>query len=167
MAIKGDVSDLDTLMYGGEPIVPQVAIGGYSYRLKSGVVMNDTTGGATRQRTKFFGMPYRANASFYAETALMQDYILSFMRRNQGKKFICHTRADRPIVEPYVVQVIDDWEFQDVNFKDCVLTVELEIVSVRDDCLDEFIYNTYSCWGDNAYCNLKAFGEIVNKVPTA
>lgn len=166
MAVKGDVSDLDVLTYGGKPLIPQVAMGGYSFTRRSGVVVSEVTGGATRQRKKYHGMPYVAGVTFYAETPAALDFLLAFMRRNEGKYFICNLIAERPVVEPYVVQVLGDWSFNDVNAKDCTLSVQLEIISARDDCMDEFVYTVGSCWGDDFYKNITGLSEIVKAMPT-
>lgn len=165
MAVKGDVSDLDVLVYGGKPIVPQVAIGGYSFNRRNGTVPSDVAGGATRQRKKYYGMPYQAGVTFYAETPSELDFLLAFMRRNEGKYFICHLIAERPIVEPYVVQVLGDWTFNDVDSKDSTMAVQLEIISARDDCMDEFLYTVGTCWGNDICNNLVGLSAIIDAAP--
>ena len=98
MATKGNVSDLDVLIYGGKPLVPLVS--GFNRHRKSGVVRSNVSGGTTRQRKKYFNMPHVASVTFYLGSASAQDFIQSFINRNEGKKFICYLSADRPIVEP-------------------------------------------------------------------
>ncbi len=129
MATKGDISGLDTLMFGGEPMVPQVS--GFSRFRKSGVIQSGATGGARRQRKKFFNMPHEASATFYLETVGMMDYMQSFINDNEGKKFICHLAADNAAVEPYVVQVISEWEFTEVNAVESTVGCQLEIFSTN------------------------------------
>lgn len=165
MATKGDISDLDVLKFGGKPIVPQVAIGGFSRRRNSGVVNSDTSGGASRQRVRYYGGVHVAPVTFYLETPAQQDFMEMFVDKNKGKKWICHLQADRPIVEPYVVQTVSEWEFGSVNAKDATVTLTLEIFSARDECLDNFLYSLYPCVGDDMYCWLKAWGQVSKAIP--
>ncbi len=129
MATKGDISDLDVLEFGGEPIVPQVS--GFNRMRKSGVVQSSASGGARRQRKKFFNMPHEASASFYLNSVTKMDYMQSFINLNEGKKFICHLAADSSAVEPYVVQVISEWQFTEVNAVESMVSCQLEIFSTK------------------------------------
>jgi len=165
MATKGDITGLAVLMFGGVPMVPQVAIGGYSRYRKSGVVTSDASGGASRQRKKYYGNTHVAEVTFYLETAQQQDFMELFFRRNEGKRFICHLAADRPIVEPYVVQMIGDANYSEVNAKDSVCSVTLEIFSARDADLDEFLAETYPVLGSELQDVLLGFHPIVEAMP--
>ena len=94
MATKGDITGLDTLQFGGKPMVPQVAIGGFSRVKRSGVINSDTSGGATRQRKKYFGTVHVAEVTFYLETAQQQDYFEIFVymppeRRQADCRALC------------------------------------------------------------------------------
>ncbi len=165
MATKGDISDLDVLQFGGSPMIPQVAQGGFSRTRKSGVVRSDSAGGASRQRKKYFGNTHIADVTFYLETAQQQDYMEMFSVRNEGKKFICHLSADRPLVEPYVVQIISEINFSEVNAKDSIATMTLEIFPVRDQVLDDWLYDYYQIFGSDLKGYLLDFGEIVKAMP--
>jgi hypothetical protein len=164
MATKGDVSDLDVLKYGGDPLVPLVS--GFSRVRRSGVVRSDISGGATRQRKKYFNMPHICTVEFYLRSVSAQDFIQSFINRNEGKKFICYLSADRPIVEPYVVQALSDWDHTEVSAIEGTVTCEFEVFSTSSDCLDEFVYITNSCMGDDTYCIITGMEDITNKMPT-
>lgn len=164
MATKGDISDLDVLMFGGKPLVPLVA--GFSRIRRSGVINSEVSGGTTRQRKKYFNMPHVASVSFYLGSTSAQDFIQAFINRNEGKKFICHLSADRPIVEPYVVQAVGEWEHSDVSAVEGTVTCEFEIFSTADKCLDDFVYHSYSCMGTDTYCIITGMSDIVNKMPT-
>lgn len=163
MATKGDVSDLDVLMFGGKPLVPLVS--GFNRVRRSGVVRSDVGGGSTRQRKKSFNMPHIASVTFYLRSPAAQDFIQSFINRSEGKKFICHLSADRPIVEPYVVQAIDDWQHVEVDAIAGTVTCQFEIFSTKEDCLDQFFYDFYSCMGDDLFCILSGMSEIIERVP--
>ncbi len=163
MATKGDISGLDVLMYGGVPLIP--LLNSYSGHRKSGLVQSNTLGGATKQRKKFYGTTYTYDASFFLDNKLMQDYVKSFFELNEGKKFICHLKADRPIVEPYVVQVTSDWEDPYCSEVDGKLTVTLEIFQARDRGMDEFLNYLYSNLGDETNQWVFDVSEIVLELP--
>lgn len=165
MATKGDISGLDVLKFGDEYLIPQVAQGGFSRSKKSGVVRSDTAGGASRQRKKYFGNTHIAEVTFYLETAQHQDFMEMFINRNEGKRFICHLAADRPIVEPYVVQIDSEVSFSDVNAKDAIATMTLEIFSARDTVLDDYLYEMYNLYGVNYAGTLLGYREIVEAMP--
>ena len=163
MATKGDISTLDVLMFGGKPLVPLVS--GFSRRRTSGVVNSDVAGGRTRQRKKFYGNAYTAQATFRLRTPQMQDFIKTFFERNEGKSFICNLSADRPIVEPYVVRVLGDWEDAYVSAIDADLTVTLEIDSVRCPELDDLLFTLYQCRGNDVYKIMTLTTEAVVQLP--
>ncbi|MCP4984692.1 MAG: hypothetical protein GY928_01125 [Colwellia sp.] len=164
MATKGDVSDLEVLQYGGSPLVPLVQ--GFNRTRRSGVIQSEVAGGMTRQRKKYFNMPHVSNVVFYLKSAMMQDYLQSFINLNEGKKFICHLSADRPIVEPYVVQAIGDWNHVEVNAIKGTVTCEFEIISTKVEVLDEFLQANYASSGDDIYSVILGYPEIVELMPT-
>ena len=163
MATTGDVSGLDILIYGGKPMVPLTS--GFSRRRQSGVISSDTSGGASRQRKKYYGGTHIVTADFYLETAQQQDYMELFVSRNEGKRFICHLAADRPLVEAYVVQIIGDVEYTEVNAKESRATMTMEVFSVREQSLDDYLYENYQVMGDSLYNTMKGLHEIVEEVP--
>lgn len=165
MATKGDISGLDVLIFGGEPMIPQVAIGGFSRYKKSGVVRSDASGGASRQRRKYFGTTHIADVTFYLENQAEQDFFEMFIERNQGKRFICHLQADRPIVEPYVVQVISEVNFSEVTAIHSTASMTMEIYSVRDREADDLLFNLYQTMGAGAITLFLCFREIVELMP--
>lgn len=161
MALKGDASDLDTLAFGGKPLVPLVS--GFSKHRRSGVIQSSVPGGMTRQRLKYYNNPHVAEATFYLETGAQQDFIQMFFNRNEGKKFICHLAADNSTVEPYVVQVIGDWKLPYNSSQDAQLSVTLEIVPSRSFCYDEFIYDMGQCLGDELGCMMQELEYLVRR----
>lgn len=163
MATKGDISGLDILQYGGKPMIPLVS--GFSRNRRSGIVQSEVAGGRTRQRKKFYGNPYVAEATFFIQTPQQQDFLKIFFERNEGKTFVCNLSADRPIVEPYTVRVISDWQDTYVSAKDGQFTVTLEIDSVRCPELDTFLNAMYSCQGDDTYDILPIATEGVRALP--
>lgn len=145
MATKGDISTLDVLMYGNKPMIPLKS--GFSRQKDDGVVRDSVSGGATRQRMKFYGTTHTADVSFRCESKPQCDFFNMFIERNRGKYFICHLQADRPLIEPYVVQAIDIWKESSFDIGSTFSTT-LEIVSVRDLDLDNAFFPLYQFYGD-------------------
>lgn len=163
MATKGDISDLDVLLYGGQPVVPLVE--GFTRTRQGGVIRSDVSGGASRQRKKYYGTTHLAQATFYLSSPAMQDFIQLFINRNEGKRWICHLAADRPLVEPYVVQALTDWNHVEVNALRGSVTVQLEIFSARNQCADETLGVLYPCIGDDICEYLDLFGNMTENWP--
>lgn len=163
MATKGDISDLELLQYGTVPLVPLVS--GFNRNRRSGVTRSEVAGGTTRQRKKYFNMPHIATVVFYLNSPGMQDYIQSFINLSEGKKFICHLSADRPIIEPYVVQAIGDWEHPDVNILKGTVTGQFEIFSTKVNVLDIFLQAEYAANGEDAHQVIHCYPEIVRRMP--
>ena len=145
MATKGDISTLDVLMYGNKPMVPLMS--GYSRYKSDGVVRDTVSGGATRQRVKFYGTTHTADVSFRCETFAQRDFFNMFTERNRGRYFVCHLTADRPLIEPYVVQALDNWK-ESAFDNGSVFSTTLEIISVRDTQLDTLMFPLYYTYGD-------------------
>lgn len=163
MTTRGDISGLDVLQYGGKPMIPLTS--GFARVRRTGVVQNEVMAGSTRQRLKFYGNTYVAEASFYLHSAQQQDYIKQFFARNEGKTFICHLAADRPIVEPYTVRVISDWRDSYVSAVDGTLTVTIEIDSVRETEIDNFLFPLYESAGDDTYGILFGITRVARLLP--
>lgn len=165
MAIKGDVTGLEELVFGGEPMVPLVD--GFSGARRSGIVQSNMTGGLTRQRKRFYNNPIVKSVSFFLETPQAQDYFSMFGYRNEGKKFICHVRGSRPIVEPHVVQIISEWEEVLATAVDGRYELEMEIIDVRNPCLDEFLLPMYQCTGIDLCDILSGIIDVADRTPEA
>ncbi|EGQ7677959.1 hypothetical protein MW334_003527 [Vibrio parahaemolyticus] len=163
MATKGDVSGLDVLMFGGEPLIPMLS--GLRTSRRSGVVQSESSGGMVRQRKKYYGNSYVAEATFMLKNLMVQDYMKSFSRKNEGKKFICYLRADRPLIEPYVVQVTSEWPDQLVSKKSASVTVTLEIDSVNCSNLDDILMALYQCLGNDTAEVLELANDGVLSLP--
>lgn len=163
MATKGDISGLDVFLYGGAPLIPLVD--SFSRVKKQGTITSDVQGGLTRQRKKFYNQPYLAEVTYRLETVGMQDFIKLFFERNEGKKFIAHLSADRPITEPYVVQVVGDWNDPFASAVDGDTTFTLEIQSVRDQALDDYLFYMYQGLGDDFVAYMDGLKYIVKAMP--
>jgi len=163
MATKGDISGLDVFMYGGVPLLPLVD--SFTRVKKVGTITSDVQGGLTRQRKKFYNQPYLAEVTYRLETVGMQDFIKVFFERNEGKKFVAYLSADRPITEPYVVQVVGGWQDPFASAVDGDTTFTLEIQSVRDQDLDDYLFELYQEYGDDFIEYFDGLKYIVKAMP--
>lgn len=163
MATKGDISDLEVLQFSGKPLVPLVS--GFNRVRRSGVTQSEVSGGTSRQRKKYFNMPHIADVVFYLRSTFLQDYIQSFINLNEGKKFICYLSADRPIVEPYVVQAVGEWQHPEVNAVEGTVTCQFEIFSTKVEVLDIFLQAEYAANGDDTPLVILEYPKIVEKMP--
>jgi hypothetical protein len=95
----------------------------------------------------------------------MQDFIKVFFERNEGKKFVAYLSADRPITEPYVVQVVGGWQDPFASAVDGDTTFTLEIQSVRDQDLDDYLFLMYQQYGDDFPDYMDGLKYIVKAMP--
>lgn len=163
MATKGDITGLDVLAFGQKPMVPLIS--GFGRTRSSGVVRSSSPGGATRQTKKYYGNVHVVTATFRLDTPSKQDFIQRFINRNEGKKFICYLAADRPLVEPYVVQAVSDWSHDDVSAIYGDVNIQLEVFSTVDKCLDDLLYEMYQCYGDDLCEVVNLFGTLLDGWP--
>lgn len=162
MALKGDTSGLDTLHFG-EPIIPRA--NSFTGNRKNTVVTSSSTFGFSKQRRKYKGNVGLYNAVFLLDTPAMIDYFRVFIERNIGKKFICHLSYDRPCVEPYVVQAVSDYVESDITSQFLEVSVTLEIYGTRAECLDVWLFDHYTCLGNDFYQTLYLSDKAIKKLP--
>ncbi len=124
-------------------------VAGFSRVRRSGVVKSEISNKTAATRKKYYNMPHITNVSFYLDSTEKQDYIQTFINSNEGKKFICHLSADRPIVEPYVVQAIDKWSHREVTAISAMVSCRFEVFSTKTPELDEALVAIYSVYGDD------------------
>ena len=147
MATIGDISGLETLQYDNVPLEPLTE--GFVRRRKSGVIASGGDSGASVLRRKFFNTVHVLGVTYYLESRPQQDYIQAFINVTEGQKFIAYLTADRPILEPYVVQAVTDWEHSEVTYVDAKVSVTLEVFSTRNFATDQAIMNAYAIDGDD------------------
>ena len=73
--------------------------------------------------------------------------------------------ADRPIVEPYVVQAVGEWQHPEVNAIEGTVTCQFEIFSTKETILDEFLQAEYTVNGDDTTLVILEYPKIVEKMP--
>lgn len=163
MGLKGDITGLEVLQFK-TPLIPRA--NSYGGTRKSGVVTSNMGFGASRQRRKYRGNIGEYQAVFLLETPMQIDYFRGFINRNEGRKFICHLSYDRPCVEPYVVQVVSDWDESDITAISMEVSVTLQVYGTRNKCLDEFLAFMYSCLGGDFIDAMLIERQAVKAIPT-
>ncbi len=73
---------MNELIFDSKPLVPQIS--GLTISKKSGVIQNEASAGTRRQRKKYFETTHDANVSFYLDSPDLMNYMLSFIKLNEG-----------------------------------------------------------------------------------
>ena len=76
MALIGDTSELDTLLYGGKYMLPEAA--SYTMTTPWGVVSSDVSGGFVRQQLQFFNSPAQVQVVYKCVTKARVRSIMMF-----------------------------------------------------------------------------------------
>lgn len=163
MATKGDISTLDVLMFGNKPMIPLVS--GFTRAKSSGVIRDGVSVGSTRQRRKYYGTPHTCSVTFRLESDHQKDFMRNFIERNEGRYFIVHMEADRPLIEPYVVQAIDEWSESSIDIEGSGISTTFEVVSVRDRDLDNAIFPLYQFYGHDLGYAVSLYYDLTKWMP--
>ena len=147
MALIGDTSELDTLLYGGKYMLPEAA--SYTMTTPWGVVSSDVSGGFVRQQLQFFNSPAQVQVVYRCVTKPRVDFLKSFIRLHEGLPFIAALAVDTDEVEPYVVDVVGAPTWQENGFSGtCTLTYQVQPTPNAD--YDEFLQWSGSALGDDS-----------------
>lgn len=155
MALIGDTSELDTLLYGGKYMLPEAA--SYTMTTPWGVVSSDVSGGFVRQQLQFFNSPAQVHVVYRCVTKARVDFLKAFIRRHEGLPFIAALAVDTDEVEPYVVDIVGAPTWQENGFSGtCTLTYQVQPTPKAD--YDEFLQWAGATLGDDSseFANLIA-----------
>ena len=146
MALIGDTSELDTLLYGGKYMLPEA--NSYTMTTPWGVVSSDVSGGFVRQQLQFFNSPAQVQVVYRCVTKARVDFLKSFIRLHEGLSFIAALAVDTDTVEPYVVDIVGAPTWQENGFSGtCTLTYQVQPTPNAD--YDEFLQWTGATLGDD------------------
>ena len=146
MALIGDTSELDTLLYGGKYMLPEA--NSYTMTTPWGVVSSDVSGGFVRQQLQFFNSPAQVQVVYRCVTKTRVDFLKSFIRLHEGMPFIAALAVDTDTVEPYVVDIVGAPTWQENGFSGtCTLTYQVQPTPNAD--YDEFLQWTGAAFGDD------------------
>ena len=156
MALVGDTSDLDTLMYGGYPMLPERD--SYSFTDSFGVEQTDISGGFVRQSLLYFNAPYQVDVKYNLVTAQRYNYLKMFIDAHKAIPFIAYMCLDSIEVEPYVVDIIDAPEWETTGFSGtCKLS--LQVQPSPDYDYRDFVLNFAPEYGDY----FAEFADLINQ----
>lgn len=155
MALIGDTSDLDTLMYGGKPLLPERDL--YSFTDSFGVEQTDISGGFIRQSLLYFNSPYSVSVEYQLVTAARYNYMKAFLNVHKGIPFIAYMCLDSIEIEPYVVDIIDAPEWESTGFSG-VCKLSLQVQPSPDYDYQEFTVWSSGEFGDD----LQTYADLIN-----
>lgn len=142
MALVGDTSDLDELLYGGSPVLPEQ--NSYSVTIPGGVVRSDLDGGLPKSQLQFFNKPYLASVTYVGLDGFKIAYLENFFERHRGQKFIANLLISSGEVEPFVVQFVGEPSFSKTGFNgSCQISYEVQ--PGIDRCYQQSILDLGQC----------------------
>lgn len=145
MALSGFTDDLERFKYAGLPILPEKD--SYSIGLPNGSVTSDLPGGLTKSQVQFFNMPYTVNVKYVALDAFKIDFIISFLTRHVGQKFIASLAIESSNIDEYVVQYVRDLSVKKTGFNG-EISFTLQVDPVIDRCFEQMIADFGPCIGN-------------------
>lgn len=144
MATVGDISDLDELLFGGNPFLPDA--GSYSVSIQGGVISSTGQGGLSKQQLQFYNSPYSVKVS-YSGTQFEMGYLENFFNKNRGQRFVAHLDIGGTGIEPFVVQVTNRPSVSKTGFTGSV-SITYEVEPATDKCYQESMLELAVCIGD-------------------
>lgn len=159
MAVTGDVSDLDTLMFGGEPMLPER--GSYSVKLQGGVVSSDFDAGLDKQDIQFLNSPYQVSCTYFALDGFKAAYVESFFNRQRGQKFIANLLIGTNDIEEFVVQLIGTPKMSQTG-NNGEISVTYKVEPAIDRCWNDTLFYWGGCVDDpmSVWCYTKEGIEL-------
>ena len=73
--------------------------------------------------------------------------------------------ADRPLIEPYVVQAVDEWSESSIDIEGSSISTTFEVVSVRDRDLDNAIFPLYQFYGHELGYAVSLYYDLTKWMP--
>jgi hypothetical protein len=161
MALIGDTSNLDTLMYAGEIVEPLA--GSYTVTLPNGVVSSNIAGGMSKMQLQFINAPYYVNCTYrtfdYFEASMLEGFFL----QHRGQKFIAYLIIEQSTPQPYIVQVMNDVE-DAKNSAGGDISITYEVYPAIDRCFQKVVVEWGKCVGNpsRVWCDVN---EGVKSLP--
>ena len=141
MALTGDTSELDVLMYGGEEKLPEQS--SYTLTLQTGVISSSYAGGMDSQEIQFLDSPYNVSCTYEAMDGFEINYLNEFFNRNRGQKFIATLLVGGEL-EQFVVQRTNDAKPKMTGFNGSI-SVTYQVVPAVDRCWQQTIFDWGQC----------------------
>lgn len=151
MALRGDTSDLDRLVYGGKPVLPERD--SYSVRLRGGVVSSDISGGLTKQMVQFTNAPYSVSVNYKGLDQGKATWLSNFFDKRRGERFIATLLIGGTELEEFVVQQISDATFKTSGINGSI-SLTLQVEPAVDNCFIDWADWAYQCSAPQEWCQI-------------
>jgi len=149
--IKGDVTGLAVLQYGGKPVLPER--NSYQMTLPNGVVSSSFGGGLSKQQVQFQSAPYQVSCTYVGLDGGKAAWLANFFNRNQGLPFVATLLLDDGSIDQYVVQRMDNTPVPLTGFNGS-FTVTYEVAPAIDTCFADWTYEAYQCVSAEDWCKI-------------
>lgn len=156
MALIGDTSDLERLIYGGKPVLPEQQ--SYQTVTPDGTVVSSTPGGIPKTAIQYFNQPYSVSVTYVALDGFKSLYLEDFFARNQGQAFIANLLIGNTETEEFVVKYLGSSKHAKTGFNGS-MSIDLVVEPAIDRCFQEFLAIYAPCMGSDTapvfcYANL-------------
>lgn len=144
--LVGDTSDLDRMMYGGKPVLPEQ--NSYSVKLPNGTVTSSYSAGLNSQQVQFLNAPYEVSCTYSSLSGMHSAYLQSFFDRHQAQKFIASMIINGTELDEFVVQRIGDVQVKKTGYSGSI-TVKYQVEPAVDRCWEQSLNDWAECAGDD------------------
>ena len=156
MALRGDTSDLERLVYGGKPILPEQQ--SYSVETQDGTVISSVPGGLPKTALQYFDQPYKTSVTYNSLDGFKALYLEDFFNRHQGQAFIANLLIGNTETEEFVVKYLGTSKHNKTGFNGS-MSIDLIVEPAIDRCFQAFLAEYAPCMGSDTapvfcYANL-------------
>lgn len=142
--LVGDTSDLDRLIYGGKPVLPEQQ--SYSTTTPDGTVVSSVPGGLPKSQLQYLNQPYKVSVTYKSLDGFKSAYIENFFALHQGQAFIASLLIGGTETEEFVVKYLGDTKHSRTGFNGSV-SVDLIVEPAIDRCFQSVIQGWGACLG--------------------
>lgn len=155
--------DLPKLMYGGVMVRP--VRDSYSYQSAYGVTKSDTSGTLSRLvRTSFNGPSIVPCTIHLRDEGMMQWWDVFYEQSiSQGSKPFIAELLVNGLIKEHVCQIVDRPSISSPGWKADV-SLNLEVVPVRDRCMDISLSLLLPCYGADTSCIIEQTVDVAKQL---
>ena len=146
MALSGDTSDLDRLIYGGKPVLPEQQ--SYSTTTPDGTVVSSVPGDIPKTAIQYFSQPYKVSVTYVSLDGFKSSYLENFFALHQGQAFIANLLVGGTETEEFVVKYIGDSKHSRTGFNGS-MSIDLIVEPSIDRCFQQVIQEWGECRGSD------------------
>jgi len=149
--LKGDVTGLAVLNYGGKPVLPERD--SYQVTLQGGIVTSSFGGGMSKQAVQFQSSVYQVKCNYIGLDGGKAQWLANFFNRNRGLPFVATLMLDDGTLDQYVVQRVDNNPVSLTGFNGSI-SVTYEVEPAIDTCFADWTYEAYQCVSASDWCKI-------------